>query len=106
MPAQRVATPFQPISPDLDLDALVEASPNFEYVPRIPFENIEVQGQDAFDKLVLIHVIINGKPLVVEGCHQSLDQWTFSSNWLRDNLGDKCRSCKECSLLDSLIDHS
>ena len=90
MPAQRVAAPFQPISPDLDLDSLVEASSNFEYVPRIPFENIEVQGHDAFDKLVLIHVIINGRPLVVEGCHRNLDQWTFSSTWLRDNFGSKC----------------
>ena len=92
MPAMRAAAPFEPISPDLDLELLVEESTNFEYVPRIPYDLIEVQGFDAFDKLVLLHVIANGKPLVIEGCHRNLDAWTFSSPWLRDNSGEKCES--------------
>ena len=89
MPAQRPAAPFEPISPDLDLTALVEGSANFEYVPRVPFTEIASQGQDAFEKLVLLHVVTGGKPLVIEGCHSNLDAWTFSSPWLRDNFGSK-----------------
>ena len=92
MPAQRSAAPFEPISPELDLDTLVEESENFEYVPRIPYDLIEPQGLDQFEKLVLLHVIANGKPLIVEGCHRNLDAWTFSSPWLSDNQGEKCKS--------------
>ncbi|MCJ1482467.1 hypothetical protein MMC06_002632 [Schaereria dolodes] len=90
MPAQRPCALFEPIPPDLDLAALVEQTPNFEYVVRIPCETIDQQGQEAFEKLVLLHVIIGGKPLVIEGFHQRLDQWTFTSQWLRDNVGTKC----------------
>ena len=95
MPAQRPSASFEPISPDLDLAALVEETPNFEYVVRISCEMIESQGLEAFEKLVLLHVIIGGKPLVIEGFHNRLDSWTFTSQWLQDNLGKKCtaRSC-------------
>ena len=91
MPAQRPAASFVPISPSFDLAALVEETPNFEYVVRIPCDMIEHQGLDAFEKLVLLHVIVGGKPLVVEGWHNKLDQWTFTTQWLRDNLGKKCK---------------
>ena len=92
MPAVRASAPFEPLSPDLDLDALVEECPNFEYVPRINFDQIDVQGLDAFERVVLIHVIAKGRPLIVEGCQRNLDAWTFSSPWLRDNFGNKCES--------------
>ena len=92
MPAQRPSASFEPISPDLDLAALVEETPNFEYVVRISCEMIESQGLEAFEKLVLLHVIIGGKPLVIEGFHNRLDSWTFTSQWLQDNVGKKCRS--------------
>ena len=95
MPAQRPCASFDPIHPSLDLAALVEETPNFEYVPRIPCDMIEEQGLAAFDKLVLLHVVIGGKPLVVDGFHHRLDQWTFSTQWLRDNLGQKCESPRE-----------
>lgn len=52
---------------------------------------IEVEGLEAFDKLVLLHVILGGKPLVVEGFQQRLDEWTFTSQWLQDNCGKKCK---------------
>ena len=92
MPSSRSAAPFEPISPELDLDALVENCANFEYVPRVSYDLIETQGQDQFDRLVLLHVIQAGKPLVIEGCHRNLDAWTFSSPWLSDNCGDKSES--------------
>lgn len=91
MPAQRPCASFEPIPPDLDLAALVEETPNFEYVVRISCDMIEHQGLDAFEKLVLLHVILGGKPLVIEGFQDSLDQWTFTSQWLRDNHGKKCK---------------
>ena len=89
MPAQRPSASFQPISPDLDLAALVESTPNFEYVVRISYDMIEQQGLEQFEKLVLLHVIIGGKPLVIEGVHAHLDEWTFTSQWLKDNHGKK-----------------
>lgn len=91
MPAQRPSASFEPISPDLDLAALVEETPNFEYVVRISCETIESQGLEAFEKLVLLHVIIGGKPLVIEGFQNRLDSWTFTNQWLQDNLGKKCK---------------
>lgn len=90
MPASRPSASFVPIAPDLDLDALVDDTPNFEYVVRIPCDKIEHQGLEAFEKLVLWHVIIGGKPLIVEGFQNVMDEWTFSSQWLRDNHGKKC----------------
>ena len=91
MPAVRPSASFQPISPDLDLAALVEDTPNFEYVVRISCDMIEHQGHEAFEKLVLLHVIIGGKPLVIEGFQKRLDEWTFTNQWLKDNHGKKCK---------------
>lgn len=91
MPSQRPSATFQPIPPDLDLPQLVEETPNFEYVTRISCDMIEEQGLDSFDKLVLLHVILGGKPLVIEGFQSRLDEWTFTSQWLQDNCGTKCR---------------
>ena len=92
MPAQRPSAIFEPLSPYLDLDALVNDTPSFEYVVRISCDMLEQQGLEAFEKLVLLHVIIGGKPLIIEGFQQRLDQWTFSSQWMQDNHGEKCKS--------------
>ena len=92
MVAQRPSAAFDPIAPDLDLASLVEETPNFEYVTRISCDMIETQGLEAFDKLVLLHVILGGKPLVVEGFQQRLDEWTFTTQWLQDNCGTKCKN--------------
>lgn len=97
MPSQRPCAAFEPISPDLDVQNLVESTPNFEYVVRIHCDMIDVQGKDAFDKLVLLHVILGGKPLVVEGYHEHLDRWTFALQWLRDNCGTKVEVARDLS---------
>ena len=89
MPAQRPRASFEPIPPDFDLKRLVEATPNFSYVDRISCEMIDTQGLAAFEKLILLHVIIGGKPLVIDGFEDRLDPWTFTPKWLRDNCGDK-----------------
>lgn len=94
MPSQRPSAAFDPISPDLNLAALVEETPNFEYVTRVSCDMIEAQSMEAFERLVLLHVIIGGKPLVIEGFQNRLDEWTFTSQWLKDNCGQKCKPCK------------
>ncbi|OBT50920.1 hypothetical protein VE04_08895, partial [Pseudogymnoascus sp. 24MN13] len=80
---------FDPIPPDLDLSALVEKTPNFDYVIRISTDQIRELGLQEFEKLVLLHVIQGGKPLVVEGWESDLPPWLYSSTWLQDNLGKK-----------------
>jgi hypothetical protein len=80
---------FDPIPPDLDLSALVEKTPNFDYVVRIAADQIHELGLEQFEKLVLLHVIVGGKPLVVEGWNRSLPPWLFSQTWLVDNVGKK-----------------
>jgi hypothetical protein len=89
MPAQRPRASFEPIPPDFDLRELVESTENFQYVDRISCDAIEEQGLENFEKLILLHVIIGGKPLVVDGFEDRLDPWTFTSKWLHDNHGDK-----------------
>jgi hypothetical protein len=46
---------------------------------------------EQFEKLVLLHVVIGGKPLVIDGFEEVLDPWVFTPSWLRDNHGDKGR---------------
>ena len=89
MPAQRPRAAFEPIPPSFDVNKLVESTPNFLYVDRISVDQIDEQGIQAFEQLVLLHVIIGGKPLVVDGFENRLDPWTFTPQWLRDNVGTK-----------------
>lgn len=89
MPSQRPTASFEPIPPDFNVAALVEETPNFEYVVRISAEMVDEQGVDAFEKLILLYVILGGKPLIVENYDRKLDKWTFTSQWLKDNCGQK-----------------
>ena len=97
MPAQRPCAAFEPIAPDLDLSELVESTPNFEFVVRIHCSAIEEQGIEKFEKLVLLHVIIGGKPLVIEGYNERLEGWIFAVQWLRDNYATKSTLKPTCS---------
>jgi len=81
---------FDPIPPDLDLHALVEGTPNFEWVLRIPAAQIWQLGPHEFEKLVLIHVIEGGKPLVIEKWNSGLPKDLFSAEWL-EHAYDKRR---------------
>ena len=95
MPAQRPQASFNPIPPEFNLRQLVEQTPNFQWVERISCEMLDEQGMDAFDRLVLLHVIKGGKPLVIDGYQSRLDPWTFSPEWLKDNHGDKVENARE-----------
>jgi hypothetical protein len=89
MPAARPRASFEPIPPDFDVRTFVETADNFQYVDRISYEMIANNGIEQFEKLVLLHVIIGGKPLVIDGFEEVLDPWTFTPSWLRDNHGEK-----------------
>lgn len=91
MPARRQHASFEPLPHDFDVKTLVEETENFQYVDRISCEAIEEQGLENFEKLVLLHVIIQGKPLVVDGYEEKLDPWIFQQRWLNDNHGSKGR---------------
>ncbi|GAM82820.1 hypothetical protein ANO11243_008060 [Dothideomycetidae sp. 11243] len=100
MPSQRPRAQFEPIPPNLSLTRLVEAYEHFDFCPRIPFEAIQENGVDNFEKLVKKHVIGEGKPLVVEGLNNVLDPWTFSSKWLKDNEGQKVENARDLNQKD------
>jgi hypothetical protein len=102
MPAQRPRASFEPVSPDFNLKALVETTPNFSYVDRISCDMIDQQGLAAFEKLVLLHVIVGGKPLVIDGFEDRLDPWTFTPKWLRDNCGEKIENARNLTAKENL----
>ncbi|KAI5360256.1 putative JmjC domain, Zinc-finger domain of monoamine-oxidase A repressor R1 [Septoria linicola] len=102
MPAQRPRASFEPIAPNFDLKALVESTANFQYVDRISCDMIEQQGMAAFEKLVLLHVIVGGKPLVIDGFEERLDPWAFTPKWLHDNCGDKVEQARNLTAKENL----
>ncbi|KAF2848917.1 hypothetical protein T440DRAFT_427576 [Plenodomus tracheiphilus IPT5] len=102
MPAARPRASFEPIPPDFDIRAFVETAENFQYADRISFEMIAKHGVEQFEKLVLLHVILGGKPLVIDGFEEVLDPWTFTPSWLRDNHGDKVENARNLSTKENI----
>lgn len=80
---------FDPIPPDLDLNALVDRTPNFKWVQRVSRNQIRNLGQQEFEKVVLMHVILGGKPLVIDGWESVLPKWLFSADWLEKTYDKK-----------------
>lgn len=105
MPAARPRASFEPIPPDFDVRTFVETADNFRYADRISYEMVKNNGIEQFEKLVLLHVIIGGKPLVIDGFEEVLDPWTFTPSWLRDNHGEKgeCKCTVDCLVKHRLI---
>ncbi|KAF2013804.1 hypothetical protein BU24DRAFT_442739 [Aaosphaeria arxii CBS 175.79] len=102
MPAARPRASFEPIPPDFDVRTFVETADNFKYADRITYEMIANNGMEQFEKLVLLHVIIGGKPLVIEGFEEVLDPWTFTPSWLRDNCGDKVENARNLTTKENI----
>jgi len=103
MPARTSRAAFGPVQSDIDLRQLVEKTDNFEYAPRIKYDAITQQGQEKFEKLILKHVILGGKPLVIDGFEELLDPWIFNPKWLRDNHGDKGMSSRSSPSLHYVL---
>ncbi|KAL4763130.1 putative JmjC domain protein [Aspergillus foveolatus] len=95
MPAQRPRAAFEPISPALDAAGLIKSSPNFEEVVRIHCDAIDENGLENFEKLVLLHVIVRGLPLVVEGFDKKFDNAIFSERWLRSHYSAKREDARD-----------
>jgi hypothetical protein len=80
---------FDPLPPDLDVHALVERTSNFKWAQRVSRSQIRNLGQQEFEKLVLIHVVAGGKPLVIDGWDGVLPQWLFNVGWLEKTYDKK-----------------
>ncbi len=80
---------FDPIPPDLDLHALVDRTPHFHWVRRITAAQIRNIGPQEFEKLVFLHVIHGGKPLVIEKWNDRLPKSLFSVEWLESHYNRK-----------------
>lgn len=101
--AQHPQAKFDPIPPDLDLHALVERTPNFHWVLRISAAQIRNLGPQEFEKLVFLHVVHGGKPLVIEKWNDRLPKSLFSAQWLEATYNKKredspARSLFRCAL--------
>ncbi|KAM0335579.1 hypothetical protein ACHAQA_000627 [Verticillium albo-atrum] len=86
---------FDPISPDLDLYGLVDRCANFEWVLRISTHQIRSLGPEEFEKLVLLHVINGGKPLVIEGWNEVLPKEIFNKDWLETTYDKKQENVRD-----------
>ncbi|KAL2132821.1 hypothetical protein VTI74DRAFT_3253 [Chaetomium olivicolor] len=93
--AQHPQAKFDPIPPDLDLHALVERTPNFHWVLRISAAQIRNIGPQEFEKLVFLHVIHGGKPLVIEKWNDRLPNSLFSAAWLESAYNKKPESVRD-----------
>lgn len=91
MPAQRPRAAFEPISPDLDIQELLDSSPNLELADRIHCDALDEYGLEKFEELVALHVVNGGKPLIVERFNERLDSSVFSEKWLRTHHGKKSK---------------
>lgn len=80
---------FDPIPPDLDLHDLVERTTNFHWVTRISTQRIRNLSPSDFERLILKHVIENGRPLVIEGWNKALPSNLFSVQWLENTYNKK-----------------
>ncbi|KAI1425581.1 hypothetical protein F5Y12DRAFT_746666 [Xylaria sp. FL1777] len=86
---------FDPIPPDLDLHNLVDRTPNFDWVTRISIAQIRRLGPAGFEKLVQLHVIEGGRPLVIEGWNRVLPKELFSPTWLETTCDKKQENVRD-----------
>lgn len=80
---------FVPLSPALDLQHLVNSTENFDWVTRVPRQMLEEHSVQSLEQLVLLHVVLGGKPLIIENWGAQLPPWLFSASWLEENYGKK-----------------
>ncbi|KAI1293322.1 hypothetical protein F5Y03DRAFT_331628 [Xylaria venustula] len=86
---------FDPIPPDLDLHSLVDRTPNLDWVTRISIAQIRRLGPAGFEKLVQLHVIEGGRPLVIEGWDKVLPKDLFSATWLEKTCDKKQENVRD-----------
>lgn len=89
MPAHRTRLASEPLPPLLNIQQVVESTPNFDFAMRITCDAVDEFPLEDFEKLVLFQVVLTGRPLVIEGFHQRFDKGLFSEKWLRENYASK-----------------
>jgi hypothetical protein len=92
MPAHRTRLAFEPISPLLNIQRVVETTPNFEFAMKITCDAVDEFPLEQFERLVLYQVVLTGRPLVIEGFHKRLNKDMFSEKWLREKYSSKGES--------------
>ncbi|CAG9979084.1 unnamed protein product [Clonostachys byssicola] len=86
---------FDPIPPDLDLHELVDHTANLKWVQRVSRNQIRALGQQEFEKLILMHVILGGKPLVIDGWDAVLPKQIFSIDWFEKTYDKKQENVRD-----------
>ncbi|RCI14243.1 hypothetical protein L249_5992 [Ophiocordyceps polyrhachis-furcata BCC 54312] len=86
---------FDPLPPDIDVRALVDRTPNFRWVQRVSRSQIRNLGPQEFERLVQIHVIAGGKPLVIDGWDAVLPKWLFNVDWLEKTYDKKRENVRD-----------
>lgn len=56
---------------------------------RVSRDQIRSLGQEQFEQIVLMHVVLGGKPLVVDGWNSALSKGLFSAEWLEQTYDKK-----------------
>ncbi|KAG4031685.1 hypothetical protein MFRU_008g00490 [Monilinia fructicola] len=96
MPSQQhPKAQFVPLSPNIDLDALVNDNPSFDHVRRVPQSDLEAHTVQSLEQLVYLYVVQEGRPLVLEGWGSYIPPWLFSSRWLEENLGKEVQKVRD-----------
>jgi hypothetical protein len=80
---------FEPMSPLLDIDEIVDSTPNFQLAMRVTCDSIKEFPLEDFERLVLYQVVLSGRPLVIEGFQEYLDNNLFSEKWLQEKYASK-----------------
>lgn len=82
---------FVPFPTHLDLKDFVSSRENIVFATRINCKSIDQYPLEDFENLVYTHVIRTGKPLVIEGFEERLNQNLFSPDWLKRYMGKKSK---------------
>ncbi|KAI5816214.1 hypothetical protein BZA77DRAFT_333734 [Pyronema omphalodes] len=78
------------IPPDLDVDALIAETSNFQPVPRLDAtQYTTAESMKELEAIIKRNVIEDGTPLVITNWHKRSDwPWlVFSTQWLQENHG-------------------
>ncbi|KAF7883400.1 uncharacterized protein EAF02_005320 [Botrytis sinoallii] len=96
MPSQQhPRAQFVPLSPNIDLDALVEDNASFDHVRRLPQSDLEAHTVQSLEQLVYAYVVQEGRPLILEGWGSYMPPWLYSSKWLEENLGREVQRVRD-----------
>ncbi|PQE24531.1 AT hook domain-containing protein [Rutstroemia sp. NJR-2017a WRK4] len=86
---------FVPLSPNFDLPALIRENESFDEVRRVPQAALQEYTVQSLEQLVYLHVVVEGRPLVLEGWGSYLPPWLFTATWLEQNLGREVQTVRD-----------